>query len=138
LLGLGSRKGAGWKMRWKVFKYLLGFSRRFLERIYPFFLHWKVVMGVVHHAYFPFFMHTIPFQQLWTEFFCHGVDNMSVPSSLGSRTVGVMRVQLIMPQFKTSEIFLSVFGATIRFPWCKSSCKAFQNTDSFWWPSFPK
>jgi hypothetical protein len=31
------KKGVGWKMRWNVFKYLLGFSRRFLKRIYPFF-----------------------------------------------------------------------------------------------------
>jgi hypothetical protein len=49
-----------------------------------------------------------------------------VPSSLGSRTVGVMRVQLIMRQLKTSEIFLSVFGATTLFPWCKSLARHFK------------
>jgi len=42
---IGFKKGVGWKMRWKVSKYLLGFSRRFLKRIYRFFCTEKLSWG---------------------------------------------------------------------------------------------
>jgi hypothetical protein len=48
-------------------------------------------------------MHTNPFSATLNWYFLSW-GWQHVPSSLGSRRVGVMRVQLIMPQLKTTEI----------------------------------
>jgi hypothetical protein len=118
------------------FQAFAGFLKKVPQENLSIFFHWKVVMVLcAMHTFLSWCTQPL-FSNFEPNFLSWGWQH--VPSSLGSRTVGVTRVQLLMPQFKTSEIFLSVFGATTLFLWCKITCKAFQNTDSFWWPSFPK
>jgi hypothetical protein len=125
LLGLGSRRGWGgrWGGRFSSICWVSqeGSSREFIHFFVSIDMSW--VLCTTTPTFLSWCTHPL-FSNFELILLSWGREH--VPSSLGSRTVGVTRVQLIMPQLKPLRFFLVYLELLLSFHGVKSLARHFK------------